>query len=109
MKPHHSEARRLNPMTRACRAAGVEPALGLAADLLPLNRGVLLVIGGQPPVASSGSSGPASRSTARGSAGREPAGTFRAGLELIGQPVAIDRHGIKVIWAEEDPRWRGRR
>ncbi len=45
MKPHHSEARRLNPMTRACRAAGVEPALGLAADLLPLNRGVLLVIG----------------------------------------------------------------
>ena len=32
-----------------------------------------------------------------------PAGTFRAGLELIGQPVAIDRHGIKAIWAEEDP------
>jgi len=32
-------------MLRLCRAAGVEPAIGLAADLLPLNRGVLLLIG----------------------------------------------------------------
>jgi hypothetical protein len=29
---------------------------------------------------------------------------FRAGLELIGRPVAIDRHGIKALWAEEEPR-----
>ena len=100
MKPHHAEARRLNPLTRACRAAGVEPALGLAADLLPLDRGVMLLVG-------------------RTAGGRlfwveraglaldarvdppdvMPAEVFRAGLELVGRPVAIDRHGVKAIWA----------
>jgi hypothetical protein len=44
-KPHHTAAMRLARCTAACRLAGVEPALGLAADLLPLNRGVLLLVG----------------------------------------------------------------
>jgi hypothetical protein len=30
---------------RLCRGAGVDPAIGLAADLLPLNSGLLLLIG----------------------------------------------------------------
>jgi hypothetical protein len=35
-----AEATRLDRLTAACRAAGIEPALRLAPDLLPLNRGV---------------------------------------------------------------------
>jgi hypothetical protein len=44
-KPHHIEASRLDRLTRLCRAAGVDQAIGLAGDLLPLNKGVLLLIG----------------------------------------------------------------
>ena len=105
MKPHHAEARRLNPLTRACRAVGVEPALGLAADLLPLNRGVRLLIGRTAAgrvfwVERAGLALDARTDPPEGM----PAETFRAGLDLIGRPVAIDRHGIKAMWAEEDPR-----
>jgi hypothetical protein len=105
MKPHHIEAKRADRWTAACRAAGIEPALGLAADLLPLNRGVLLLVGNtregrvfwceraglaldarqQPPLV-------------------EPVAAFRAQLGLLRQPVALDRYGITAIWAEEDAR-----
>ena len=40
MKPHHFEAIGGDRHLRRCRAAGVEPVLGLAMDLAPLNRGV---------------------------------------------------------------------
>ena len=43
-KPHHFETRRLDRLTQLCREAGVDPAIGLAADLLPLNKGVLLLV-----------------------------------------------------------------
>jgi hypothetical protein len=105
MKPHHIEAKRADRWIVACRLAGIEPALGLAADLLPLNRGVLLLVGDtregrifwcertglaldarhQPPLV-------------------ESITTFRARLRLLRQPVALDRYGIKTIWAEEDAR-----
>lgn len=39
-KPRQVEAARADFLTRLCRRAGVELALGLAGDLLPLNRGV---------------------------------------------------------------------
>jgi hypothetical protein len=105
MKPHHAEARRLNPLTRACRIAGVEPGLGLAADLLPLNRGVMLMIGRT----AAGRVFWVERAGLALDARTDPpevmtAEAFRAGLELIGRPVAIDRHGIKALWAEEEPR-----
>jgi hypothetical protein len=32
-------------LTQICREVGVGPAIGLAADLLPLNKGVLLLVG----------------------------------------------------------------
>jgi hypothetical protein len=44
-KPHHLAARSLDRLTQLCRKGGVYPAIGLAADLLPLNKGVLLLIG----------------------------------------------------------------
>jgi hypothetical protein len=43
--PHHVEATAADRYLRRRRAAGVEPALGLAMDLAPLNRGVLLLVG----------------------------------------------------------------
>ena len=45
MKAHHIEATRGDRHLHRCRAAGIEPALGMAMDLGPLNRGVLLLIG----------------------------------------------------------------
>ena len=45
MKPDHFEAIRGDRHLHRCRAAGVEPALDLAIDLVPLNRGVLLLVG----------------------------------------------------------------
>ena len=44
-QPHHDEAIAPDRYLRRCRSAGVEPALGLAMDLAPLNRGVLLLVG----------------------------------------------------------------
>ena len=45
MKAHHFEATRGDRHLRLCRRVGVEPALGLAMDLAPLNPGVLLLVG----------------------------------------------------------------
>ena len=45
MNAHHIEATRGDRHLHRCRVAGVEPALGLAMDLAPLNGGVLLLIG----------------------------------------------------------------
>lgn len=33
----------------------------------------------------------------------EPAGVFRARLGLTGEPLALDRHALRALWASEDP------
>ena len=44
-QPHHIEAIAPDRYLRRCHVAGAEPALGLAMHLIPLNRGVLLLVG----------------------------------------------------------------
>ena len=100
---HHSEARRMDRLTRLCRQARVDPAIGLAADLLPLNKGVLLLIGrtrdGQrrtwverAGIALDPSTDPPSV--------EEPS-AFRRRVGLAGSPVALDRYAIKELWLIE--------
>jgi hypothetical protein len=102
-KPHHFETRRLDRLTRLCREAGVDPAIGLAADLLPLNKGVLLLVGrtrdGQrrtwverAGMALDPSTNPPSVD--------EPA-AFRKRVGLAGSPFALDRYAIKELWLME--------
>ena len=104
LKPHHAAATRLDRLTAACRAAGIEPALGLAADLLPLNRGVLLLVGRRGTVASSGASGRAWRSIpGRCRHWSSQPRSSAPGSGWLRQPVAIDRHGIRAIWSRGRP------
>ena len=44
-QPHHIEATAPDRYLRRCHVAGAEPALGLGMHLIPLNRGVLLLVG----------------------------------------------------------------
>ena len=105
LKPHHAAATRLDRPTAACRAAGIEPALGLAADLLPLNRGVLLLIGETTAGRIFWCERAGLALDAREDPPRvEPVSDFRTRLGLLRQPVAIDRHGIRAIWTEDEPR-----
>jgi hypothetical protein len=88
----------MDRLTRLCRAAGVDPAIGLAGDLLPLNKGVLLFIGRtregrrmwveRAGMALDPSTEPPTVETPLG---------LRQRIGLIGRPVALDRHGIKEL------------
>ena len=108
-KPHHFEARRGDRLLQRCRAAGVEPALGLAADLLPLNKGVLLLVGE--------TAGGRVFWVERAGMALDPRisptevyydpAAFRASLGLKRPPMALDRFAIRELWFEEDPRWLG--
>jgi hypothetical protein len=102
-KAHHSEARRLDRLTRLCREADVDPAIGLAADLLPLNKGVLLLIGrthdGQRRTWVERAGMALDPSTDPPSV-EEPS-AFRRRVGLAGRPVALDRYAIKELWLIE--------
>jgi hypothetical protein len=102
-KPHHSDARRLDRLTRLCREAGVDPAIGLAADLLPLNKGVLLLIGQT-------RDGQRRTWVERAGMALDPAtdpplaeepSSFRRRIGLAGSPVALDRYANKELWLIE--------
>ena len=102
-KAHHSEARRLDRLTRLCRQAGVDPAIGLAADLLPLNKGVLLLVGrtrdGQRRTWGERAGIALDPSTDPPTV--EIPAEFRKRVGLAGSPVALDRYAIKELWLIE--------
>jgi hypothetical protein len=93
----------MDRLTRLCRQAGVDPAIELAADLLPLNKGVLLLVGRtrdaqrriwveRAGMALDPSTDPPSV--------EEPS-AFRRRVGLAGSPVALDRYAIKELWLIE--------
>jgi hypothetical protein len=102
-KPHHLATRCLDRLTQLCREAGVDPAIGLAADLLPLNKGVLLLVGRtrddcrrmwveRAGMAMDPSTDPPTV---------EMPAEFRRRAGLIGSPVALDRYAINELWLIE--------
>jgi hypothetical protein len=102
-RPHHLATRRPDRLTRLCREAGVDPAIGLAADLLPLNKGVLLLIGrtrdDQRRMWVERAGIPLDPSTAPSTV--EMPAEFRKRLGMTGRPVALDRYAIKELWLIE--------
>lgn len=105
---HHSSALAADRHLRLCRAAGVEPALGLAMDLAPLNRGVLLLVGetiARSCICWVERAGLALDVRGDGTFVHNDCTAFRATLELRGAPLALDRFAVRGLWLEgdEDP------
>ena len=104
MKAHHFEATRGDRHLRRCRAAGVEPALGLAMDLAPLNRGVLLLVGETATGRICWVERAGMALDVRGPETEvhyDPA-AFRATLGLKRPPVALDRYAVRRLWVAND-------
>jgi hypothetical protein len=106
-KPHHVESTAGAIYLGRSRAAGVEPALGLAYDLAPLNRDVLLLVG----ETSSGTrvcwverAGMALDVRGPETAQHDDLTAFRESLRLRRPPVALDRRAVRALWRENDER-----
>ncbi len=93
----------MDRLTRLCRRAGVDPAIGLAADLLPLNKGVLLLIGRT-------RDGERQMWVERAGMALDPCtdppsvempAELRKRMGLTGSPVGLDRYAIKELWLIE--------
>jgi hypothetical protein len=106
-KHHHTEATAGAIYLCRCRAAGVEPALGLAYDLAPLNRGVLLLVGetANGRVCWVERAGMALDIRDDATVVHYDVPAFRAGLELRRPPVALDWRVVRALWVEnnDDP------
>lgn len=106
-QPHHVETLAPDRRLRLCRAAGVEPALGLAMALAPLNRGVLLLVGETAAgrVCWVERAGLALDVRGGETIVHEDCAAFRAALGLRAAPTALDRYAVRGLWIEgdEDP------
>ena len=111
-QPHHIEAIASTRYLRRCRAAGVEPALGLAMDLAPLSRGVLLLVGETidgKRVCWIERAGLALDVRGSETDVHPDPEAFRASLQLRRPPVALDHRAVRALWREndQDPRLAG--